>query len=400
MTFVSQPHSTINGGLETVLNFTNLTAQVYKPAGTTIRVHVQFSDDSDHSNWGVNNTFDDTFWEELTMNPDISVNAGDILGTSAGNITTVDGITNVKWIRWKFVYASSNDNYTAKAYEVAVRWLVTGTFALSGTSQIVFAYAGHPDSDGTLGDLEDTISDISGGENILFNKFIVKSKPTFEQSRETVVISDAVNHNIVLVSGNVRDYGFELKEPCAKNLADEANTQWLYITIAATTKRYKNGTNQVHSADGAAFDNLSVAFTAHSTKPYITLTASGNITITDMYLSANPYRVTGAFLVEVDADDFNASREQNGLRAKTVENNFIVSVAQCYTIAYGLKDKFQKRRPQVKGVRVCYTPQLQLWDCVTLHEKNTGIDYNFYVLAPHQSFGDEFGETTLNLIKL
>jgi hypothetical protein len=120
-----------------------------------------------------------------------------------------------------------------------------------------------------------------------------------------------------------------------------------------------------------------------------------------MYISALPYKSIGEFSYKINSDDYSQSIEDFGIQEFSVDNEYIQALSHAGEVALADKNRLSKRSFTVEGLGVCFTPEIQLWDCILLYELNTGINQLFYVVSLDQSKNSgELGTTTLTVIKL
>jgi len=384
--YTSQPHDMGKdfsswGLLDAIVSFSG---------NETITFETQSS--SDGTNWygqgGINT------WDALV---NITSTSSRIYGTI--NSPTSPGGSTARYVRWRVTLTTPPPyETTPRVLEVVINWNVGGASALPTTPASTFGYEGASEGSGLLKDIsEEGLSDCAGGESQIYSKVVVKANPYYLSTSRDVICDLGTPS---WASGDDITYYADLEYP-GKLGTSESDYMYCHIITATGNCRYISGTNQKFAAD-TLIANLTVYFTVHNTKPTIRIVSTGSHTVSSFKIYAYYYQNIGAIEAQALAPDYNKFVEEfvgTGDSILEIDNPYIYSLTIANNIATGLISKYGKLRPYVSGVRVAFSPHIQLYDLVKLIELNTGINRNFYVIGiTHQlGIGNNRGTTTIEL---
>ena len=261
-----------------------------------------------------------------------------------------------KWNHWwnyiqiQARLRTSDPTQTPKIYSITVHYHSRGGSAKTqATAVFNFLY------NGTLLNMNQTLTDEVGGANYLINKSVVKSKPTFRSSGTQVAWRATVNNAYVSVSNpmtvtpGVQTFNVDLGD------SQYDVPQTVTLTLGTATAM--------------------VAITSHPSKPILTLTVTGAGTITDLHIEGTPFVQEGT--VEVITYGKQELIDLYDERADVLENDYIDNKDMASDISKSVIQRFQQPLTWLPDSQVRPTPNIQVNDRSRIVEINTDLNDDF-----------------------
>ena len=294
------------------------------------------------------------------------------------------GTNMTKWNHWwnffqvKARMRTSDPTQTPKVFSITVHYHSRGGSAKTQSVAVLnFLY------NGTLLNMNQTLTDELGGANYLINKSVVKSKPTFRSSGTQVAWRATINNAYVSVS----------------NL--------LTVTVGVQTFNVDLGDYQYDVPQAVTLTlgtaTATASLSSHPSKPVLTLTVTGAGTITDLHIEGTPFVQEGT--VEVITYGKQELIDLYGEREDVLENDFIDNKDMAEDISKSVIQRFQQPLTWLPDAQVRPTPNIQINDRSKIVEINSDLNNDFLPIAiQHEITTSEQSDlsavTKLELVKI
>ncbi len=306
--------------------------------------------------------------------------------TISGQIENVNPSSN-PYIRWKAYFGNTGEALDMQINEVVIRWTAGGGDTLPTSENFTFACEGQGyNEDGNLQSISGTKSDTIGDISALAGKVYVKAKPLFKDAATSLVWD---NKSFSVENGNY-DFWADLSDPCEKDV-----TMDLVVSDGVNTKHYFG--DDTSSGTLPTFIS-SVIVTWSNVKPRIQMTCSGTGTITVFKIDAKAYRERGTIEQLAQVEDYDLFKQQYGDNPINISNDFIQRNEQARLVAEGVLDKVSSLKSRAGKCKICFTPNIQIYDRVRIVDWFLGINQNnYYVVGITQTIQTGKSTTLLEL---
>lgn len=210
-----------------------------------------------------------------------------------------------------------------------------------------------------------------GGESMIINEVIVKSRPLITFPSEKVWSADSLPWGVNI--GAVLEFPVELTEPCVPPQS-----------FTAGTPTFDSG--------GAGTSVIS----SHPQQPKVTITITATGRITALSLDGQPLRPAGTLISILLGKKSSINRF--GLRSKTIENDYIYDTQTQSTVAASVLSRFQNAIFSVDGIKCMALWNLAMFDRVNLEDEFLKINADFYVTKFSHDYLSQ--ETTIGAVKI
>jgi hypothetical protein len=260
-----------------------------------------------------------------------------------------------RYFKFKAVPSTNDGNVTPQVDSVTL-YYDTGSGSTEQQQTMPFDLR----HDGSLFTLEHSLSDEYSGMNELYTKVTVKTSPYFLQSTEKVW---EANVPFNLINGVEQRFDCELADPCS---------------VGANMKLYINAYTFTGGTESQV--DMDVTFTKNPRVITVVITPKANVTVTAMYIDAQPYRQTGT--IQSISEAAALLKAKYGARDYAYENEYIYVKATADKIAANLLAEFQEPKIMLdQGVSIQYCPGLELEALVRITDSNSGVNANYEIIG-------------------
>ena len=269
--------------------------------------------------------------------------------TSGQDISAVLSNTADKGLRWAVDYTPGDQDFQFYLDTTTINWTAGGVRdRFTGSSVVTIQDAQ------IAGDAEQVLADELGGIGTLINYAEVKSQPVYVAGAAVDVWQGTVNGNPISASNPLQ---------ISAALVLEAD-------LGQNVSKATEAVAETHSGV------LAVTLTKHSSKPTITLTPTGMVSITDLRITGKPIVQAGDVLaVTQDAGSIAA----HGTRKESVDNSYINQLPIADAIADTIVRYYKDPRDLIIAA-LKFTPHLQLGDRVTVDSARLALTADYIVM--------------------